>query len=81
MWGYRWFSKTRKYRSSRTSTLDGCTIAGVERFEHHTTGLDLFTDVLIAEQHTGNLSALRLEWSPWRQTRSARCSYILVFAA
>ncbi len=27
MCGYLWFSKTRKNRSSRTSTLDGCTIA------------------------------------------------------
>jgi hypothetical protein len=26
MWGYRWFSKTLKYRSNRTSMLDGCTI-------------------------------------------------------
>src|SRR5258708_2721051 len=29
MCGYLWFSKTRKYRSSRTSTLDGWTSSGV----------------------------------------------------
>src|SRR6478672_11787401 len=27
MCGYRWFSKTRKYRSRRTSMLDGCTMS------------------------------------------------------
>src|SRR5262249_13557210 len=30
MWGYRWFSNTRKYRSRRTSTLDGWTSSGAK---------------------------------------------------
>src|SRR5215813_7096143 len=30
MWGYLWFSNTRKYRSRRTSTLEGWTSSGAK---------------------------------------------------
>ena len=47
MCGYRWFSNTRKNRSSRTSIDDGCSIAGSQGSMRDPAGVDLGQDVAV----------------------------------
>ena len=49
--GYLWLSNSRKYRSSRTSMLDGWSMAGVVGLEGHAARLELGPDVTVGEQH------------------------------
>ena len=53
MYGWRALWKTRKRRSTRTSTLDGCTKSRVVGVEDDPPRLDLGPDRAIAEHHLG----------------------------